>query len=392
MALTAVSAFIQTKPFLAALTLLPLLGLYFMNNINLQRQQLRQQSQVVFPGFHSPGPAEEFRAIAAWCEANNVEHDVYGEGELLSNFEQKIAKLLGKPAAVFMPSGVMAQLIAVQMWAEQSGLPRFGLHPTSHLIGHEEQAYQALLKLHGVPVGNRLTPMLASDLDAIKQDLACLLVELPIRCAGGQLPSWEQLQALKDKALDRGIALHMDGARLWESRAFYGRTHAEIAEGFDSVYVSMYKGIGGIAGAVLLGDEEFIANARIWQRRMGGTLVHQSPMVASAAMHFDARLAQMDACLQRAQALAEGLQAIPGIRVNPAIPQTNMMHIYFDAHQDKVMAARDQIAEADKHWVVGTVQAAEVPGWSTTELYVGDNLLALSNEQVLPYFKRLISR
>ncbi|MQR00604.1 threonine aldolase family protein [Glaciimonas soli] len=361
-----------------------------MTNTNLQRQQLRKQSQVVFPGFHSPSPAEEFRAIAAWCEANNVEHDVYGEGELLSGFEQKIATLLGKPAAVFMPSGVMAQLIAVQMWAEQSALPRFGLHPTSHLIGHEEQAYQALLKLHGVPVGNRLTPMLAADLDAIKQDLACLLVELPIRCAGGQLPSWEQLQALKDKARERDIALHMDGARLWESRAFYGKTYAEIADGFDSVYVSMYKGIGGIAGAVLLGDEKFIANARIWQRRMGGTLVHQSPMVASAAMHFDARLAQMDACLQRAQALAEGLQALPGIRVNPAIPQTNMMHIYFDAHHDKVMAARDKIAEEEKHWVVGTVQAAEVPGWSTTELYVGDNLLALSNAQVLPYFKRLI--
>ncbi|HTD05290.1 threonine aldolase family protein [Undibacterium sp.] len=361
-----------------------------MNNINLQRQQLRNQSQVTFPGFHSLSPAEEFRAIAAWCEANNIEHDVYGEGELLSNFEQKIAQLLGKPAAVFMPSGVMAQLIAVQIWAEQGGLSRFGLHPTSHLIGHEEQAYQAVLKLHGVPVGDRLAPMLASDLDAVKQNLACLLVELPIRCAGGQLPGWEELQALKDKARERGIPLHMDGARLWESRAFYGKTHAEIVDGFDSVYVSMYKGIGGIAGAVLLGEEKFIATARIWQRRLGGTLIHQSPMVASAAMRFDQRLSLMDACLQRTLALAEGLQALPGIRVNPPIPQTNMMHIYFDAHQDKVMAARDKIAAEEKHWAVGAVRPAEVPGWSYTELYVGDNLLGLSNEQVLPYFRRLM--
>lgn len=363
-----------------------------MTNINQQRQQLRKQCEIVFPGFHSLSPAEEFRAVAAWCEANNIEHDVYGEGELLSDFEQKIASLLGKPAAVFMPSGVMAQLIAVQIWTERSGLSRFGLHPTSHLIGHEEQAYQALLKLHGVPVGDRLTPIMAADVDAIQQGLACLLVELPIRCAGGQLPGWDELQALKEKARERGIPLHMDGARLWESRAFYDKTHAEIVAGFDSVYVSMYKGIGGIAGAVLLGDEEFIAAARIWQRRLGGTLVHQSPMAASAAMRFDERLSQMDACLQRTLALAEGLRAQPGIRVNPPIPQTNMMHIYFDAPHDKVMAARDRIAEQEKRWVVGAVRPAEVPGWSFTELYVGDNLLALSNEQVVPYFQQLMEQ
>ncbi len=362
----------------------------YMNNIKAQRQQLRKQCKFIFPGFHSLSPAQEFQALAAWCEANQIEHDVYGEGELLSNFESKLANLLGKPAAVFMPSGVMAQLIAVQIWSEQGGLPRFGLHPTSHLIGHEEQAYQALLKLHGVPVGDRLKPMLAADLEAVKQDLACLLVELPIRCAGGQLPGWEELQALKDKARERGIPLHMDGARLWESRAFYGKTHAEIAEGFDSVYVSMYKGIGGLAGAVLLGDEEFIATARIWQRRLGGTLVHQSPMVASAAMRFDERLSLMDTCLQRTLALAEGLKALPGVRINPATPQTNMLHLYFDTHEDRVMAARDKIAADDSHWVVGPVRPAEVPGWSYTELYVGDNLLALNNEQVLPYFRRLL--
>ena len=103
------------------------------------------------------------------------------------------------------------------------------------------------------------------------------------------------------------IPLHMDGARLWESRAFYGRPYAEIAEGFASVYVSAYKGLGGIAGAVLAGDEDFIAEARLWRRRMGGTLIHQSPMIVSAAMRLDARLAQMDACYARALGLAAGL-------------------------------------------------------------------------------------
>jgi len=362
-----------------------------MTYTEAERLSLRQNCEVVFHGFRSPSPAEEFRLLADWCEANGIEHDIYGEGELLARFERKIADLLGKSAAVFMPSGVMAQLIAIKLWTEKSGLQRFGMHPTSHLALHEQEAYQALFNFHGVPVGNRLRPLLADDLKKTDQSLACLLVELPIREAGGQLPAWGELQALKDAALERNVALHMDGARLWESRAFYGKSYAEIAAGFSSVYVSVYKGIGGIAGAVLAGDADFVANARLWQRRMGGTLVRQSPMVASAAMRFDTRLALMDACYQRTLTLAEKLKELQGMRINPAVPQTNMLHIFFDAPADQVADTRDAIAAAEKRWVVGNVRPADVPGWSVTELYVGDTLLQLDNAQVLPFFERLVN-
>ena len=185
--------------------------------------------------------------LADWCAANDIAHDVYGEGALITDFEKRIADLTGKAAAAFMPSGVMAQLIAIRLWTERAALPRFGLHATSHLIGHEREAYQALFQLHGAVVGDRLRPITAADLAAQQQQpLACLIAELPIREAGGQLPSWDELEALKALAHARNIPLHMDGARLWESRAFYGRAHAQIAEGFSSVYVSVYKGLGGI--------------------------------------------------------------------------------------------------------------------------------------------------
>ena len=117
------------------------------------------------------------------------------------------------------------------------------MHPTSHLLIHEQEAYQALFGLHGAPVGQRLSPIMAADLESLAQPLACLLVELPIREAGGQLPGWEALEALKAAARARALPLHLDGARLWESRAFYGRTHAQIVDGFASVYVSTYKGL-----------------------------------------------------------------------------------------------------------------------------------------------------
>ncbi|MDQ2779807.1 MAG: beta-eliminating lyase-related protein [Pseudomonadota bacterium] len=136
-----------------------------MTNTPEARQALRRQCALIVPGFAIPDAAAEFRQLADWCEANGVAHDLYGKGELVEAFERKLAGLLGKPAATFMPSGVMAQLAAVRIWTEAAGLPRFGMHPTSHLALHEEQAFSALLHCHGVPIGDRLRPMTAADLE-----------------------------------------------------------------------------------------------------------------------------------------------------------------------------------------------------------------------------------
>ncbi len=125
-----------------------------------QRLNLRRNCGVVFPGFHTDSPADEFRRMADWCAVHDVVPDIYGDGKLIGDFERKIADLLGKSAAAFMPSGMMAQLCALLIWTRRAGLPRFGMHPTSHLAHHEQEAYQALFQFHGVPVGDRLRHLL----------------------------------------------------------------------------------------------------------------------------------------------------------------------------------------------------------------------------------------
>jgi threonine aldolase len=353
------------------------------------RQQLRQSCTRVLPGTVPCSPAQDFRRLADWCEANGITHDAYGEGPLVEGFEQKVATLLGLPAAVFMPSGVMAQGVAMRIWTEAAGVRRIGLHPTSHLLLHEDQAWSALFGLHAVPLGQAGRPLQAEDLAGCGQPLAALIHELPIREAGGRLPSWDGLQALKALARQRGVRLHMDGARLWESAAGFGRSPAEIAAGFDSVYVSFYKGIAALTGAMLLGDADFVAQARLWRHRMGGTLYHLSPMVASAAMQFDERLALMPVLLQRARTLAAALAPLPGLRVDPDPPHVNLLHLWFDASADAVQDARDTVAAESGCWLFGGVRAADVPHWSRVELSVDDNLLQLTDEQVLPLFRRL---
>ena len=354
-----------------------------------QRLQLRKNCELILPDFAERSPAEEFRDMAAWCDLNGIEHDHYGKGSVVEAFEGKIATLLGMDAAVFMPSGIMAQSAALKVWAETARLSRFGMHPTSHLAMHEEEAYSSLLQCHGVLLGDRLRPLTAEDLNASPQPMACVIVELPIREAGGQLPTWDALEDLKAAARQRRLPLHMDGARLWECAAYYGKSYSEIAAGFDSVYVSVYKGIGALSGALLAGSTDFIAQARLWRRRLGGTLYHLSPMVASAAMRFDDRLALMPALYRRTLELASGLAGLAAYRVNPATPQTNMLHLYVAASVDAVANARDRIAAEDRCWLVGGLRTAEVPGWSAAEIYVGDRLLHAENDRVLRLFSRL---
>jgi threonine aldolase len=354
-----------------------------------ERRHLRAGCDLILHGFVERTPAQEFRDMAAWCELNGIAHDEYGEGSLVEGFEHKVAALLGKDAAVFMPSGIMAQSVALKVWTEIARLPRFGMHPTSHLAVHEEEAHASLLHCHGVLLGDRLRPLTAEDLSASPQPMACVIVELPIREAGGQLPSWDALEALKEAARQRSVPLHMDGARLWECAAFYGKTHAEIAAGFESVYVSVYKGIGALSGAVLAGGKDFIAQARLWRRRHGGTLYHLSPMVVSAAMRFDERLALMPALYRRTLELASDLASHVALRVNPAVPQTNMLHLYFAAPVEAVADARDRIAAEDHCWLFGGLRAAEVPGWCASEIYVGDGLLDADPDRVRRLFARL---
>ncbi|MBN1963546.1 MAG: threonine aldolase, partial [Anaerolineae bacterium] len=246
------------------------------------------------PGSPPQTIREVFTELAAYAPAEAVP-DMYGSGAVIEDFEAQIAELLGKPAAVFLPSGTMAQQIALRIWAERSGRCTVAFHPTCHLDLHEQDAYRILHNLRSVRAGNQFRLLTLDDLQAVKEPLVALLIELPQRHIGGALPTWEELSAIADWARERRIVLHMDGARLWECGPFYARPYAEIAALFDSVYVSFYKTLGGITGAALAGPEDVIAEAKVWQRRHGGNLIRLYPYVLSAQYGLEHRLPRMAA-------------------------------------------------------------------------------------------------
>ena len=308
--------------------------------------------------------------------------DRYGEGGVVAELEQEVAGLLGKQAAVFLPSGTMAQQSVLRVHADRRQRRTVIFHPMCHLDRHEEQAYQRLHGLTGRPAGDPDRLITLGDLTAIAEPPAALLIELPQRDLGGQQPSWDDLEAQAGWARARGAAVHMDGARLWESAAGYGRPTAEIAAPFDTVYVSFYKGIGALPGCCVAGPADIVAEVREWRRRMGGTLFGLWPSAASALSCLRRRLPLMPAYLAHARAIAAALDGLAGVRVVPDPPQVPMMHLLLSTTQEGFGAAARKLAVEQRIWVRPKADTTADPGVQRVELSVGDATCALQPGQV----------
>jgi threonine aldolase len=318
--------------------------------------------------------------------------DMYGRGELVERFEARIAELLGKEAAAFMPTGTMAQQIALRIHADRRSRRIVAFHPTAHLELHEESAYRRLHALDAVLVGGRHDVITLADLEAIAEPVAALLLELPQREIGGLLPEWDELAAQAEWARGRGAALHMDGARLWEAAPYYGRGHDEISKLFDTVYVSFYKGLGGIAGCALAGPAELIAEARRWQIRHGGRLASFSLLVAAAELGLERFLPQMPARYQHAVAIARELAAVDGVEVVPDLPQTPMMHVFLHGDRDRLVEAALDVAEEQRIWLFRGLDATAVPTRHMLELTVADAGLQVEPAEVAALFATVLAR
>jgi threonine aldolase len=343
-----------------------------------------------FVGWHGRRrPADSLAELLAAFP--DLEADRYGNGGVVAELESEVTELLGKPAAVFMPSGTMAQQIAMRIHADARHRAAIAFHPTSHLELHELSAYQRLHGLIGYSLGDARRLVTLADLEGVREPLAAVLWELPQREIGGRLPEWDDLVAQVEWARGHGAAIHLDGARLWECTPHYQRTPAEISALFDTVYVSFYKGLGGLAGCCLAGEQDVIDQAREWRARHGGTLFALWPYAASALAGLRRRLPMMPAYVEHAARIAAELRPLPDVEVVPDPPPTPLMHLHLRGSAASLRAAARSIAENEGILTWLSSAPTDSPQWQRVELTVGDATLAFEPKEIRRLVEQLVA-
>lgn len=326
---------------------------------------------------------EAFAAVDA-----TMESDMYGAGAVIEEFQEEMAELLGKEASVFFPSGTMAQQIALRIWSDRKNLKTVAYHPLCHLEIHEQDGLKELHHLKPLLLADKDRVITLEDVQTVSEPIACLLLELPQREIGGQLPEYTELEAISAYCREQDIRLHLDGARLLEVLPYYGKTAAEVCSLFDSVYLSVYKGIGGIAGAVLAGGKEFTEESKIWKRRHGGDLISLYPYIIPARHYYRRRADKMGLYYVQAKELAAMFNSCHKVSTLPEVPVSNMFHVYFGLDLERLEPLLVRFYEETGIGLTARVKERGEAGCSY-EVNIGDLYGTVPHADLQAAFKRL---
>ncbi len=243
----------------------------------------------------------------------------------------RVAALLGKQTAMFLPTGTMCNQIAIATHCRPAD--EILAHETAHILSSEAGAQSAItrVRVHGLP-----GPHGQFSVAALKAALnhpsrysppqRLVAVEQTANRGGGSCWPAAALRAVADCAHAHGLATHMDGARLLNAAVALSVPAAELANGYDSVWLDFTKGLGAPLGAVLCGSKEFIGTAWRWKQRLGGAL-RQGGICAAACLYaLDHNIGRLANDHANARRLADGIARIPGLKTET--PETNL--VFFD--------------------------------------------------------------
>ncbi len=272
-------------------------------------------------------PTPAMRRAMAEAEVGD---DVLGDDPTVQRLQEVAAQRVGKQAALFVPSGVMANLVSLMTLtgrndevilgdqshiytAEVGGLGIFG-GVFLHVLPNQPDGAIPLERLQGAIRSAVYTP----------KTRVISLESTHNRCGGAALPL-EYLQQVAALARARGVALHLDGARIFNAAIALGVSAAQIAEPFEAVNFCFSKGLGAPVGSIVCGSEAFIQEARRTRRMLGGGMRQAGVLAAAALVALDEMVDRLAEDHAHARLLAEGLANIRGVQIDPSRVQTNIV-------------------------------------------------------------------
>lgn len=276
-----------------------------------------------------------------------VREDNYLLGGEIERFEQHWATLLGKEAAVFMPSGTLANQLALRALA--GNRRRVIVPEMSHVYNDTGDACQTLSSLTLIPLAPGAASFTRADVESVlartasgrvAADVGAILIESPIRRLSGQMFDWEEAKRIASFARERGIGTHLDGARLFIASAYTGISPAEYAAPFDTVYVSLWKYFNSGIGAILAGPKRVLDGMFHVRRMFGGNLAVGWPAALVARHFMDGYLDRLKSAIRVSEDFYTAIAKHPKVSVSRVQNGTNITRLALKGMNAATMRSR----------------------------------------------------
>ncbi|MCH8063071.1 MAG: aminotransferase class I/II-fold pyridoxal phosphate-dependent enzyme [Chloroflexi bacterium] len=346
---------------------------------------------VVFQGDGEPKTLSGMLStLAAFDSEFGYEPDNYMVGGTVQALEERLADLLGKEAAIFLPTGTMANHFAVR--ALCGSRPRALVQEQCHLYNDTGDCVTRLSNINLVPLAKgRAFFTLEEVTEAVEQSeagrvtnpIGAMMIESPVRRKAGRVQSLEEMKAITDYCRERGIGTHLDGARLYMMCAATGIGPREYSDLFDTVYVSLYKYFGAPYGGLLAGSRELIGEMYHDRRMFGGSL-SSAGLAAALALHglngFEQRFAS---AMAKASELFEDLNKLETVRVGKFENGSNIFPVELDESIDHAMLIK-RLSEL--RIIVRPAEGSE----KLSTLAVNTTILRQPNEEIVAAFREAL--
>lgn len=293
---------------------------------------------------------EHSQLLAKLAKDDKAGQDVYLEGGCVSELEEQFAKVLGKEAALFLPTGTLANHLAIRV--QCSTKSRVLLQAESHVYRDTLDATQTLSHLNLIPLAaGKATIPLSEAEEAYKQAtggpfptrVGVIAIECPVRRRSGEAFDFNEMKRIAEFARKHEIKMHLDGARLFVASAYTGIKPAEYAALFNTVYISLYKYFNAGSGAVLAGPRAVIEQVAHYRKVFGGGMCMGWPFAAVALHYLDGFAERFQKAAATAKAMYALLEKNPRFKVERIPNGTNITRLSVkDVDANRYMAALEK--------------------------------------------------
>lgn len=291
-----------------------------------------------------------------------VGDDVFGEDPTINALEKKAAEMFGMEAAVFCPSGTMTNQIAIKVHTRPG--QEIICHEYSHVYNYEGGgiAFNSSCQVRPLPgprgklEANSVATALQNPLDMHAATSRLVVLENTTNKGGGACYDLSEIDAIKAICQEKGLGLHLDGARLWNALVAKNQKASDFGSRFDSISICLSKGLGCPVGSLLLGSSEFIREARFVRKKLGGAMRQAGYLAAAGIYALDHHIERLSEDHAKAKMLAQALKASPWIEKVEEV-ETNIL--IFKLKEDKSIEAFNQALKAEGIWHIDMGQGKQ---------------------------------